>query len=204
MKKMTFLMTLISVALSTLGQLKPVSNLTWSQTYVYPNNYFKLTWHSPSMPHDTLVGYNVYRDSILFRFQTDTILNHEFIGMSNCPDDQFLWNNGNSQFYIHVNAVYNSNHIESGYIDSAYTYGYATGISEVIKDEINIYPIPSNGILKIDLQNYNKIEILNNDGSKVLEIKNATELNLRNLVKGIYYVKVSTANEVIIKKIILE
>ncbi|MCK4568894.1 MAG: T9SS type A sorting domain-containing protein [Bacteroidales bacterium] len=89
---------------------------------------------------DTLVGYNVYRETELYRFQTETSLYHT-PAASNCGED-FVCYNGGESFWMHVTAVYNSTLQESDYIDSAYCYGYAVGIIENINQEYKAYPNP--------------------------------------------------------------
>src|SRR5690606_39503594 len=62
-----------------------------------------------------LIGYNVYRDNDLYRFQTENTL-YNFEQSSNCDEDFLMYNNGLG-FYAHVTAVYNPGSVESGYTE---------------------------------------------------------------------------------------
>ena len=75
MKKKLLLFALFSglFCFHSFGQNNPVENLTWSQSYVYMHNFFELDWDEPATPHDELIGYNVYRNDELYRFQTDNL-----------------------------------------------------------------------------------------------------------------------------------
>lgn len=77
---------------------------------------------------------------------------------------------------------------------------------------INIYPNPTNGILNIHVGNKNtsevKICITDNKGSQVYNTSlsknlNDAKLDLSKLSGGIYFVKINTDNNVIVKQIIL-
>ena len=71
MKKTTlFLIIFLSIFNKFYGQINPVQNLSYSQNY-YLGNWFNLTWAEPELPHDTLLGYNIYRDGLFYRFQTE-------------------------------------------------------------------------------------------------------------------------------------
>ncbi len=135
--------------LQATGQINPVLNLTWEQTYVSPYNYFELAWDEPESPHDELIGYNVYREDELYRFQTETSLYNGPQG-SNCDVDFLLY--GNMQgFYAHVTAVYNPGPVESEYTQTVWVDGAAIGIKEHTAQEAILYPNPSRGILNVRL-----------------------------------------------------
>lgn len=135
--------------LQSFGQINPVLNLTWEQIYVSPYNYFELAWDEPESPHDELIGYNVYREDELYRFQTETSLYNGPQG-SNCDVDFLLY--GNMQgFYAHVTAVYNPGPVESEYTQTVWVDGAAIGIKEHTAQEAILYPNPSHGILNVSL-----------------------------------------------------
>ena len=127
------------------GQINPVLNLTWEQWYDFPNNYFELAWNEPETPHDELIGYNVYRENELYRFQTETVLND-----SNCGVDFLLYGNGEG-FYAHVTAVYNPGGVESDYTETVWVGGAMIGITDYTTQKATLYPNPSHGILNIRL-----------------------------------------------------
>lgn len=95
----------ITFIFQTIGQINPITNLTWIQYYESPNNYFQLSWDEPESPHDELIGYNIYAGDELYRFQTENSL-YNLEGSSNCGID-FLLYYGGAEFLAHVTAVYN-------------------------------------------------------------------------------------------------
>jgi hypothetical protein len=133
-----FIITVLSPQLLN-AQLNPVNNLQWEHWYIQPYNYFDLWWEQPDSTLDTLVGYNIYRESELYRFQIETSL-YNTPAHSNCGED-FL-DYGGGGFWIHVNAVYNSTLEESNYVDSIYCYGLAVGIEENYYQAFIAYPNP--------------------------------------------------------------
>ena len=207
MKKLmsTAVFTLLSVL--AFGQLNPVNNLMYEHWYngasVCPSyNCFSLDWDEPEVSaQDTLVGYNIYRDSELWRFQ-----DYRGLGcseaMPDCPDASFI---NFDNFWMKVKAVYNTVHLESPAIDSALFVGVLIlGVEPAQKDNGKIYPNPTNGIVKTDLEGLKKIEVINAAGTKIQEQKNKSFIDLREYSKGIYFIKVITDKEIRIEKVVLE
>ncbi|MCK4678052.1 MAG: T9SS type A sorting domain-containing protein [Bacteroidales bacterium] len=202
MKKLTLTIIIgMTVILQSFGQLNPINNLEWNHWYICPNNYFILSWDFPDPSLDTLIGYNIYRDTELYRFQTETSLYHTEAG-GNCGVDFVAFS---GDFWIHVTAVYNSTYLESNYIDSAYCYGFYIGIDERIQPKLKLFPNPATGIIKVDIQkNIKRILIINQSGIIVQENKEKIEIDLSNFPKGIYFIKVITEQGEFVEKIILE
>jgi hypothetical protein len=170
---------------------------------VCPNNFFRLTWEPPSASQDTLIGYNVYREDELYRFQTETILNHEESGGGNCPED-FVMYNGGQAFWIHVTAIYNSTQLESDYIDSVYCYGFAIRIEERRQSNLILHPNPTTGKIKVDIKEIKRILIIDQTGKIIKENKGKKEIDLSDYPKGMYFIKVMTYQGWFIEKIILK
>ena len=200
MKITAIFITFCAFALSSFGQYNPVNNLEWEHWYVMPNNYFELSWSPPLPSQDTLIGYNIYRETELYIFQTGESLFHTEYG-SNCPEDFVVYNNGS--FWIHVTAVYNSTQAESDYVDSAYCYGFAIGINNIETRKINIFPNPTKGIIKIDENNIKVVLITNQSGEIILESK-SNIIDLSDKPKGVYFIKIVTDNNAFVDKIIVE
>jgi hypothetical protein len=138
---MTFL--LLSISLTSYSQLNPIKNLYFYEWYSIPNTFYILHWTPPDISlADTLVGYNIYSGNDLYRFYTDTIAGHTIPQDTSFGGEYFLFFAGGS--YIHVTAVYNSNHIESIYNDSAYSGGLMTGLNNLESEIIRIEPNPVN------------------------------------------------------------
>ena len=204
MKKLILTIIIISAFFqSSLGQLNPINNLYWNHWYVCPNNYYVLSWDLPDPSEDTLIGYNIYRETDLYEFQTETSLYHTESG-GNCSDD-FVWYNGGQDFWIHVTAIYNSTQQESIYTDSAYCFGFAIGVEERIQSKLKLFPNPTSGKLIIDSElDVKRITIISQSGKIINEYKKCLELDLSSLPKGVYFIKVYTEKAFITKCLILE
>jgi hypothetical protein len=133
MKKNLLVILILFAFVKVNGQLNPINNLIYYQAYIYETcptqpNVFSLHWYVPDPSvQDTLVGYNIYRNADLWRFQ-------ETIGAlclcDFCPDEELLVYYP-CQFWIKVKAVYNAAHLESPATDSAFFWGLATNIDQV-------------------------------------------------------------------------
>ncbi len=79
--------------------------------------------------------------------------------------------------------------------------------SNFSKDDIKIYPNPTNGIFTIKADDVKSIEITNINGQTTKQLLSDNEditINLTNKPKGIYLLKITTNKGVSIKKIILK
>jgi len=204
MKKLTFsLIASLVFLINTYGQLNPVNNLAWQHWYTMPNNFFRLTWAPPDSSQDTLVGYNVYRENELFRFQTDNFLNHEEYGIGNVGDTFITYNY--LGFWMHVTAVYNNTHTESGYIDSAHCDGVAIGINEPKNISKLIYPNPAKEkVIFLSPDKAQHIEIYNSDGKILQKFKQTGEIDLRTYPKGVLFFRITTEKNIFFEKVIHE
>ena len=70
-------------------------------------------------------------------------------------------------------------------------------------ENINIYPNPTTGLININVDNIKQIDIINIEGKNIYSSKEQI-IDISNQPKGIYFVKITTANNVITQKIILE
>ncbi len=107
-----------------------------------------------------------------------------------------VWNNSMS----HTNRF-----AENGL--SAITGFKATAINDELLNNITIYPNPNAGLFNIEGVNQKvDIQILNSTGQliKTLTTDQATEINLSNFAKGIYYLKLVSDKGIRIEKIIIE
>jgi hypothetical protein len=140
-KKIGLALILVFVNLMSFGQLNPIKNLEWTHWHQHTYNLYELKWEAPdSSLTDTLVGYNIYRDQELYRFQTHIGAIHTI------PQDTSFGGEGFikfSEFLIYVTAVYNSNHQESVYNDSAFCNGSLINVSNYsIHPKLNLSPNP--------------------------------------------------------------
>ena len=86
--------------------------------------------------------------------------------------------------------------------------GAIVGLENLKETQFNIYPNPSNGYLKIDVnqkENIKKISIRNILGELVYakEYQNTEPIDISNLVDGIYFIDIYTNNRSSTHKIIL-
>lgn len=207
MKRILFLAICFFWVFPSLAQIKPIENLTWEQWYNGHNN-FQLRWDKPGDPHDNLLGYNIYRDHMLYRFQTDTILYHMFSPENsqnpyyqNCPESFLLF--GGGDFYIHVTAVYDGQ-IESGYVDSVQTPGAAIGVGKFKKSKLVFYPNPTSGKLNIENQNtIEQISLFDLNGEVVDEFKPAPQIDLSGIPRGVYFLQIQSAEGNFVQKVVV-
>lgn len=189
------------------AQLNPISGLSIHHTYEYGSycpgyNCFTLTWNQPEVSeNDTLIGYNIYKDAELWRFQDDTSVGcHEY--EPDCPDSDFV---EPYAFWVKVKAVYNNTeYAESEAIDSVFWEGLALNIDQDKSSKSLVFPNPTNGIVKINSENLQKIIVINSSGKIVLTQIIGDEINLSNKPTGIYFVRILTTSEIITEKLVLE
>jgi len=83
------------------------------------------------------------------------------------------------------------------------------GVNEIKaeEDDFQIYPNPSNGHLTIDSKDDFSIEILNSFGQIIMSQKtagNILTMDLQDLIKGVYGVRMKTQKNTIVKKVVLQ
>jgi len=155
----------------------------------------------------------------------DTIMNNEY-GFSGKSDNwqyvelYWFWDattkkKTSSKFYetIIIKFRFKSDNIntnkEGWMIDNLVFSGYSIvgNISE-ITNNIQIYPNPASDFINIKTKNYDKtkISIFNISGELLINkyFINNTKLDIKNLKKGIYFIKIETDKEIITKKLIKE
>lgn len=80
------------------------------------------------------------------------------------------------------------------------------GVSEYNEEKISIYPNPFNDFINIELKNYIKIEYINISDitGKIIYTSNTidTKIDLSNLKNGVYFLKIKSNENLIIKKIV--
>jgi hypothetical protein len=195
---------LLSVSLTGYSQLNPIRNLNWQHWYDYPNNFYRLKWSPPETSlTDTLVGYNIYRDNMLYRFYSDTIAQHIFPQDTTFGGEGFVSTFG-GPFYIHVTAVYGFNHLESIYDHTELCYGAAIGLSEIQKEIIRISPNPmiAQTTLFVDkIMQSATVTVYNVFGQQVKQINNVyghmVTLFRDDLPSGFYSVTLTQGQRII-------
>ena len=207
MKKITFLLVLLMTLITkSNGQINPIQNLTYSQTYVTPNNYFELNWDEPAQPHNQLIGYNIYRENEFYTFQTEKTLYNLFSEVfgfiSNCGID-FLDYNVPNGFLVHVRAVYDGQ-IESTFTETAEVYAPALRNDEFNSKKVLLFPNPTKGILNIENINMEEIVVYEISGKELLKFSPKKQIDISCLSKGFYIIKLFSENKIVTEKIIVE
>jgi hypothetical protein len=187
-----------------IGQINPVLNLTWEQGYNSPDNWWILSWDEPELPHNELLGYNIYRDDELYRFQTENSLYFFDEQNNNCGNDFFDFNGNHGQFYVHVTALYNPGPVESDYTETIYIQGLVISTDDFKKEKSILYPNPTNGIVNIESEEVKRILLYDISGKIIKDIRPTQHFDISDLTKGIYIVKLITDNGISVDKIILE
>ena len=192
MKKLVISIFSILTVIQASGQLNPVKNLIWTHVYDMPYNCFSLSWSKPDTSFaDTLVGYNIYRDTSLYRFTAENSFScNPCIGDTSVGFCDFIEYGGGIGFAIFVKAVYNSAKQESGYTESAYFSGILIGIKELDKVDLNIFPNPTSGKVKVEIDGVLKIVIYNDEGKLISEVNGTSEVDLSPFPYGVYFLKI--------------
>jgi hypothetical protein len=107
----------------------------------------------------------------------------------------------NIRFY---NRILNASEVSQLYLtDPACVDVTALSSNNAIKQEIRIFPNPSNGKFNIkSIEQINTIEVYDIVGNLVLQTNDKTEINLGDKPTGVYFVRVKVGEQVITQKII--
>ncbi len=77
------------------------------------------------------------------------------------------------------------------------------GIKNLTKDDLKVYPNPASNNIFIDCKNYQKTEIFNLNGKKIVETYRKT-INSSFLPEGMYFLKIFFDKNVVNKKVIIK
>lgn len=164
----------------------------------------KLVWERPD-PDDGLTGYYLYRKSDTEDYKRIRLLN---ASATSYTDDSVM-EEGN--YYYKLIAYYRN--LDCFSAPAAYKYNpnqyylhfyYSfTGIDER-SDEVNIYPVPTTGLIKIEAKQMQSVSIYNLLGQKVYDVRvdgNESTINMKEYGSGMYLVKIETSSGIVTKKI---
>ncbi len=200
-KSFLFISTIIMSNLG-FGQNNPVQNISWNHWYANMQNYFSLGWQEPQTPHNELIGYNIYSDNNLYRFQNvnsfELSCNPDFGQTADCS---FLTTNNGYGFTGYVAAVYAGN-IESERIPFTVN-GVALSVNDIKSTTLNIFPNPAKDILNFS-EEVSNITISDFSSKIIKQIPNPEKsINVSKLAKGTYIISAITrTGEIITKKFI--
>lgn len=139
--------------------------------------------------------------------------------------DSFVWASGPSTATYLVSPTTPTTYTVTGTITATSCFDTAsqlvivetcTGIAESTSlQDVKVYPNPTNGFFNITIKNANfntiLISIINMVGKEVFSalennvtVDYSKQINLQNLAKGMYYVKINTEGDVMIQKLIVQ
>ena len=201
----------------TFGQLNPINNLYYQWSYEYQNYYcpsfncFIISWDTPEISNDTLIGYNVYKNEKLLIFTTDNVVSCE--GFYPCPFGDFF---SVIPFKITVKAVYNQDSLESSVFDEILINDFAINVEKINKNEVFI---TKNPILKGEnisffvpntVTNKCSIRINSVKGQIIKEYNlknvsnNIVNISSNKLERGLYFINFQVNNKFETFKLLIE
>jgi len=78
-----------------------------------------------------------------------------------------------------------------------------TSVNQISKNNISVYPNPSNGLVTINGVEKASVNVYNTLGALVMSANNVNSIDMSALANGTYMVKVTTANESVVKQVVL-
>lgn len=175
------------------GQINPIQNLFWEYEYLgLDGENYRLSWDEPENPHNELLGYNVYRNDELYRFQVENEL--FCYAFFDCNDDNGFPHYIDGQtFFAHVTAVYVGD-IESEYIDSAFVDETPLGINEIKSKNLKIYPNPAQNKLFFTSE-FKRVSVFNLNGNELKSFEKVRSIDVTDLPRGTYLIKAIKEND---------
>ncbi len=110
--------------------------------------------------------------------------------------------NNNANIYFDYNFPVLTNTVQVIVSDLVLTYEPLSVVPFEVQD-IRVYPNPTSGLLVIDIDALEKVEMYSLSGT-LLETSDKNEINLSHYAKGTYLVKISTDKGVAFKKVIVK
>ncbi len=150
---------------------------------------------------------------IVFSFhsfgQNNPVENLTWYGfVSNCNENFLIVDNQNQPyqngFDMYVTAVYNPGQTESNYLQTVHCYGAALTTTNFIQERAVLFPNPTNGILNIGNKNLEKIIIYDISGKVIRAFAPVSQIDLGNISKGLYIIKLFSEREIIVDKIVIQ
>ncbi|MDD2636698.1 MAG: T9SS type A sorting domain-containing protein [Bacteroidales bacterium] len=219
MKTYKLIITILTLSstLTSFGQINPINDLYYQQTYWYQNyncpgfNCFELSWSAPDSSNDTLLGYNVYRNSDLWIFTENTDVTCS--GYSPCDYTDFY---DPLPFWVTVKAVYNNDSLLSIANDSVFVNDLMININEIENDKISLFknPISIGENISILIPNFEgeacsiQIHSLNGQLIKGYEIKQVmngvVNFSTKRMTQGLYLISIQLKGRTISQKIMIK
>ena len=106
------------------------------------------------------------------------------------------WSNGNSNNPIVFEVTQNETYVA--------VFGDDISVDEVESEDVRLYPNPTSGVLNIEAEGLQKVELYDAVGRMVLmsQTSNSTSINLSALAPGIYTIRLTLPQGTIIRKVV--
>jgi hypothetical protein len=217
--KTLFTALLLIGNLTIFAQLNPIKNLSYGQHDNFMVEYsclsancFSISWNKPDSSTDTLDGYNIYRNNILFTFTPDTIV--QCWGDAPCKYPGFFEDIFPS--WVTVKAVYNTDSLLSVANDSVHVHDIAIDVKENKADKFNVLKNPVKIGENISLLipeaicSKSDIKILSQNGQLIKQYefgkltRGVISISTYQLIKGLYIVNLQLDDKILSTKLIIE
>ena len=109
------------------------------------------------------------------------------------------WNDGNTQTPRTINVTNNATYTAYFEADGG---GY-NAIDEVAAHEVKLYPNPTSGVLRVDVDALQSIDVIDAIGRTVLHETGSNSIDMSALDNGIYTVRIMAGDNTTIKKVAL-
>jgi hypothetical protein len=162
----------------------------------------------------SLLWFGHYQDLFDVKLSTTTNATGSFTTtLLSLDSNQYLQQTW-KQFTINLNSYAGQNvyiafneHIADNYTDGAFMaldlvrVDITTGINQPEEELMSVYPNPASDMLYVNCKNLKSVEIFNLLGENVASYGNVKAINVADLTKGIYFVKLATDSKTVTKKI---
>ncbi len=166
-------------------------------TEVKPNNVLKFHFDNINLP-----------DSTSNEAQSHGYVIFEVNAQPSLPNNTIIKNT--SSIYFDFNAPVNTNTVSNTVVTSI-ACSTLSAVGEILgsANDMRLYPNPVTNLLNIQASEIiKKIQVINSIGQVVLTNDNVNmethSIDMRNMTQGVYFIRISTSETTIIKKIIRE
>ena len=191
-------------ACASVGPCYPPRNLDFE----YTSNYkAKLKWEVPQ-PNDGLSGYYLFRKQGNGEYRRIKLLGPSAVTYTDNSISQ------EGDYYYRLYAYYgdldctsapaNRKYEENVYDLHVYFSPTSVGENEA---QVKVYPNPTNGVLRIEAESMTQVSVYNALGQCVLKndtTENQIVVDLKDVVPGLYLLRVKTKNGVALRRITVE
>jgi len=178
--------------------------------YVYSNCINLLTGVTYELKFWSKVGDATYPENLevkLGQGQVAANMTQSIVDLVGITNEE--WVENTAQFTVAADGVYNLGFYAHSAADMFRLYlddvslDIFNGVSAISKNNISVYPNPSNGLVTINGVEKASVNVYNTLGALVMSANNVNSIDMSALANGTYMVKVTTANESVVKQVVL-